>query len=102
MRHSRPVAVAVCPPAVRGVAVKARPALFLALLLAPAVCLTQPADDAETITYVFDDFEEYTPGVWCGRPEARGRVEAETERVHSGNRAVRLSWDFSACPAGAW
>jgi len=56
-----------------------------------------PAEEPEWITYLFEDFETYTPGLWCGRPEAQGNRAAETENVHGGRRAVVLSWDLTKC-----
>jgi len=55
-------------------------------------------NEAEVITYLFEDFEHYTPGLWRGRSEVQARCEAETRVVHGGGRAGALSWDFSKCP----
>jgi hypothetical protein len=70
--------------------------LFLFFLIPSFVSAKPPTP--ETITYQFEDFEQYMSGVWPGRPEAVGWARAETKNVHSGKRAQAMAWDFTKCP----
>ena len=61
-------------------------------------CAAAPGAGPETVTYPLEGFEESLPGCWKGRSEVAGEVTAEETVVGEGERAARITWDFTASP----
>jgi hypothetical protein len=70
------------------------------LLVAQAPCFAQAASHPDPITYLLEDFETYTPGLWRWSGENGGSVEGQTAEVRNGSRAVAVTWDFAAAKGG--
>jgi hypothetical protein len=62
--------------------------------------LLRAAEPAESIAYLLEDFESYTPGLWRWSGENGGSVAGNADQVHGGQRALALNWDFTTAKGG--